>query len=75
MDRSVRKNIGIQIGDRTFHPSKKILAKDQLLELAGLDPKQYQVFLVDVKNKEHRIDSDEGIELKDGMKFLIRSSL
>lgn len=62
----------IRIDGRPFHPLKKVLAKDQLLELAGLDPMQHQIFLLDGESREHRIDGDEGLELQDGMEFKVR---
>lgn len=63
----------IRIDGKTFQPLKKVLAKDQLLELAGLDPKHYQIFLIDKENNQHRIDGDEGLELQDGMEFQVRN--
>lgn len=67
-----KKGMIIHINGSTYQPLKKILAKDQLLELAGLDPKRHQIFLVDIEGREHQIDSDEGLELKDGMEFRVR---
>jgi hypothetical protein len=69
-----RRDIVIHIDGKAFQPLKKILAKDQLLELAGLDPKQHQIFLIDNKSREHRIDSEEGLELQDGMEFRVRQN-
>lgn len=62
----------IRIDGRPFQPLKKVLAKDQLLELAGLDPEQNQIFLLDGESREHRIDGSEAIELQDGMEFRVR---
>ena len=62
----------IRIDGRPFQPLKKVLAKDQLLQLVGLDPKQNQIFLLDGESREHRIDGDEGLELQDGMEFRVR---
>ena len=66
-------DMAIYINGTTYQSLKKILAKDQLLELAGLDPKRHQVFLVDNEGMEHQIDGDEGLELQDGMKFRVRN--
>ena len=66
------KELMIRIDGKAFQPPKKILAKDQLLELAGLDPKQYEIILIDGEGKAHTIDSDEGLELQDGMEFRVR---
>ena len=68
MDSIVIRNNG-----RPFQPLKKVLAKDQLLELAGLDPRQHPIFLLAGESREHRIDGDEGLELQDGMEFRVRS--
>lgn len=65
-------SIVIRIDGRPFQPLKKVLAKDQLLELAGLDPRQHQIFLLDGESREHRIDGSEGLELQDGMEFRVR---
>lgn len=54
----VKKELMIRIGDKAFQPPKKILAKDQLLDLAGLDPKQYEIILIDGEGKAYTIDSD-----------------
>lgn len=62
----------IRIDGRSFQPLKKVLARDQLLELAGLDPMQHQIFLLDGESRVHRIEGDEGLELQDGMEFKIR---
>jgi hypothetical protein len=72
----VRSNkvLMIHIDGKAFQPSTKILAKDQLLELAGLDPKQYEIVLIDGEGKAHQIDSDEGLELQDGMEFRVRQN-
>jgi hypothetical protein len=64
-------SIVIRIDGRPFQPLKKVLAKDQLLELAGLDP-QNQIFLIDGESREHRIEGGEGLELQDGMEFRVR---
>lgn len=58
----------IRMDGKAFQPLKKGFAKDQLLKLPRLDLEHHQVFLVD-ENKEHRIDSEEGIELLNGMEF------
>ncbi len=62
----------IHIDGKAFQPLKKILAKDQLLELAGLDPKRHEIVLIDSEGKAHQIDGDEGLELQDGMEFRVR---
>ncbi len=67
-----KKELMIRIDGKAFQPPKKILAKDQLLDLAGLDPKQYEIILIDGEGKAHPIDSDEGLELQDGMEFRVR---
>ena len=48
----------IHIDGKAFQPLKKILAKDQLLELAGLDPKRHEIVLIDGEGKAHQIDGD-----------------
>jgi hypothetical protein len=68
------KELMIHIDGKAFQPPKKILAKDQLLELAGLDPKQYEIVLIDGEGKAHPIDNDEGLELQDGMEFRVRQN-
>lgn len=70
----VRKELMIHIDGRAFQPLKKILAKDQLLELAGLDPERHEIVLIDGEGKAHQIDSDEGLELQDGMEFRVRQN-
>jgi hypothetical protein len=75
MSVETKKRMIIHINGMTYQPLKKILAKDQLLELAGLDPKRDQIFLVDNEGREHKIDGDEGLELQDGMEFRVRASL
>jgi hypothetical protein len=72
MSVETKKGMIIHINGTACQPLKKILAKDQLLELAGLDPKCYQIFLVDNEGREHQIDGDEGLELQDGMEFRVR---
>jgi len=72
MSVETRKGMIIHINGMAYQPLKKILAKDQLLELAGLDPKRDQIFLVDNEGREHQIDGDEGLELQDGMEFRVR---
>ena len=62
----------INIDGKDLQPLKKILTGDKLLELAGLDPLQNEIFLVDGKGRDHRIDNDEGLELQDGMEFKTR---
>jgi len=62
----------IHIDGKAFQPLKKILAKDQLLELAGLDPKRHEIVLIDSEGKARQIDGDEGVELQDGMEFRVR---
>lgn len=62
----------IHIDGKAFQPLKKILAKDQLLELAGLDPKRHEIVLIDSEGKARQIDGDEGLELQDGMEFRVR---
>lgn len=64
----------IHIDGRAFQPLKKVLAKDQLLELAGLDPKQNEIILIGRDGGAHRIDGDEGLELQDGMEFRVRKN-
>jgi hypothetical protein len=64
----------IHIDGRAFQPLKKVLAKDQLLELAGLDPKQNEIILISRDGSAHRIDGDEGLELQDGMEFRVRKN-
>lgn len=68
------KVLMIHIDGKAFQPPTKILAKDQLLELAGLDPKQYEIVLIDGEGKAHQLDSDEGLELQDGMEFRVRQN-
>jgi len=70
----VRKELMIHIDGRAFQPLKKILAKDQLLELAGLDPERHEIVLIDSDGNAHRIDGDEGLELQDGMEFRVRQN-
>ena len=70
----VRKEMMIHIDGKAFQPLKKILAKDQLLELAGLDPELHEIVLIDSEGKAHQIEGDEGLELQDGMEFRIRQN-
>lgn len=65
-------DIIIHIDGRAFQPLKKVLARDQLLELAGLDPEQNEIILIERDGNGHRIDGDEGLELQDGMEFRVR---
>ena len=66
------KELIIHIDGKAFQPPNRILSKDQLLELAGLDPKEYEIVLIDGEGNGHQIDSDEGLELQDGMEFRVR---
>ena len=66
------KELMIHIDGKAFQPLKKILAKDQLLELAGVDPKRHEIVLIDSEGKARQIDGDEGLELQDGMEFRVR---
>lgn len=69
-----RKEMMIHIDGRAFQPPKRILAKDQLLELAGLDPERHEIVLIDSDGKAHEIEGDEGLELQDGMEFRVRQN-
>jgi hypothetical protein len=73
MSVEAKKGMTIHINGTTYQPLKKVLAKDQLLGLAGLDPKRDQIFLVDNEGSEHQIDGDEGLELQNGMEFRVRN--
>jgi hypothetical protein len=64
----------IHIDGRAFQPLKKVLAKDQLLELAGLDPQLNEIILIDREGNGHIIDGEEGLELQDGMEFRVRKN-
>lgn len=60
--------LAISIDGKRVEAPKKILTADQLLELAGFSPADYDVYLV-YDGESHQIDPDEGIEVQEGMAF------
>lgn len=60
----------IYINGSEYQPLKKIAAKDQLLELADLELKENDIFLLDEKGRKIEIENDEGVQLQGGMRFL-----
>jgi hypothetical protein len=70
MGETIRNELFIHIDGKKIQPPDKILTGDQLLEVAGLPPSEYDVYLVyDSGNKKHQVDSREGIEVQSGMNF------
>jgi hypothetical protein len=59
----------IFINGRKYQPPKKIVNKKDLLELAKTD-ESTDVYLITEGSKE-KINSEEGVELQAGMRFLI----
>jgi hypothetical protein len=65
-----RNELFIHIDGKKIQPPDKILTGDQLLEVAGLSPSDYDVYLVyDGGNRKHLVDSSEGMEVQNGMTF------
>jgi hypothetical protein len=70
MGETIRNELSIHIDGKKIQPPDKILTGDQLLEVAGLPPNDYDVYLVyDGGNKRHLIDSREAVEVQSGMNF------
>lgn len=64
----------IYINGLEYHPLKPIAGKDQLLEMAKLDAKKHDIFLLDEHGKKSEIENDEGVQLQGGMHFLTQRS-
>ena len=60
----------IFINEKEYQSLKKIVGKDQLLELANLDTLANEIFLLDGQGRKVEIDDDEGIQLRGGMRFI-----
>ncbi|HKU48364.1 MAG TPA: multiubiquitin domain-containing protein [Nitrososphaera sp.] len=60
----------IFINEKEYQSLKKIVGKDQLLELANLDTLANEIFLLDGQGRKVEIDDDEGIQLRGGMRFV-----
>ena len=69
MGETIRNELFIHIDGKKIQPPDKILTGDQLLEVAGLSPSEYDVYLVYDDGNKHQIDSGEGIEVQSGMNF------
>ena len=65
-----RGNLVIFINGREYQPLKKIASSEQLLKLADLDVSSNEIFFLDERGKKFMIESEEGIELQGGMRFL-----
>ena len=64
------RGLTIYINGSEYQPLKKIVAKEQLLELADLDLKENDIFLLDEKGGKIEIENNEGVQLQGGMRFL-----
>ena len=67
---SKNTDMTIYINGSEYQPLKKIAGKDQLLELANLDLKDNDLFLLDENGRKLTIRSDEGVQLQGGMRFI-----
>jgi len=71
----MRENIGnelvIHIDGKNIQVPEKILTGDQLVEVAGLSPNDYDIYLVYEGGKKHLVDSREAIEVQRGMNFTL----
>lgn len=56
----VRKELMVHIDGRALQPPKRILAKDQLLELAGLDPERHESSLSTARARRTRQTATKG---------------
>ena len=63
----------ISINGEYYQPSKKIITKNEILELVGIDDTSIEAYLLDDQGKKIKVGSDEGVELESGMRFLVTS--
>ena len=62
----------ISINGKEYRPLKKILSKGEILKLAGLENNyQLLIYMLAEDGKKITIESEEGIELHSGMRFII----
>jgi hypothetical protein len=70
MSSAKSEELTIYINGSEYQSLKKIVAKEQLLELADLDLKENDIFLLDEKGRKIEIENNEGVQLQGGMRFL-----
>ncbi|GEM_PF-5276273 len=71
MEEKASSELVIHIDGKNIQVPEKLLTGDQLLEIAGLPPKDYDVYLVYEGGKKHLVDSREAIEVQRGMNFAV----
>jgi hypothetical protein len=58
----------IFVNKKQIHVSEDSLTGRQILEKAGFDPNQYDLFLVHGQNSQ-KIEPDQSVEIKNGLHF------
>lgn len=58
----------IFVNKKPIHVSEDSLTGRQILEKAGFDPGQYDLFLVHGQNSQ-KIEPDQSVEIKNGLHF------
>ena len=64
-----RREKSIFVNKKKFETAADKLSGTQILELAGLSPDQYDLFLVKGEGKSEQIAPNQEIEIKDGLHF------
>lgn len=67
---SANDGMTIFINGSEYQPLKKIASRDQLLDLADLNPKEHEIQLLDEKGGKSLIENNEAVQLQAGMRFL-----
>ena len=67
---SAHDDLTIYVNGTEYQLLKKIAAKDQLLKLVDLDPRENDIFVLDEHGGKIAVENDEGIQLQGGMRFL-----
>lgn len=71
MEEKVENELVIHIDGKNIQVPEKFLTGDQLVEVAGLSPNDYDIYLIYEGGKRHLVDSREAIEVQRGMNFTI----
>lgn len=68
-------NLQIKINDKSYRTVDDDQQAASLLRLADLDPKEYDLFLIDKRGVEERVRDGQIVNIKDGDRFAARRKL